>query len=287
MNHKNLIGTAVAAALLFGAQAVSACAISAWSSATGLAAADTGEPSASFKRYSGRCSLRVPNSNSGAGRFVTDTTPNNEASYRARFYYFTGDITGSSDIFQARNTGGTNIIRVAHDGNQLSFTTFNNGSQTAAQNLTVADNKYYSIEISWAAAAGTGSMTATVTGNSGNATSSQVVGTLNFPNLTNAADSITEARLGLITGTPTVAAPVFFDEFDSRRTQNPGRLCRADAASPANNVVNVFDAVAIINDASGSTLSTLQPDCNEDGIVNVFDGVCAVAVAGGPSASCL
>lgn len=284
MNHKNLIGTAVAAALLFGAQAVSACAISAWSSATGLAAADTGEPSASFKRYSGRCSLRVPNSNGGAGRFVTDTTPNNEASYRVRFYYFTGDIAGATDIFQARNTGGTNIIRVAHDGNQLSFSTNTGG---AAQNVTVVDNKYYSIEISWAAAAGTGSMTATVTGNSGNATTSQVAGTATFSNLSNAADSITEARLGLITGTPTVTAPVFFDEFDSRRTQNPGRLCRADAASPANNVVNVFDAVAVINDASGTTLSTLQPDCNEDGIVNVFDGVCTVAVAGGPSASCL
>lgn len=290
MNNKYLLGTAVAAALMFGAQAASACAISAWSTVTGLTQ-DTlnpanptnaaGEPGLGYKRYSGRCGLKVVDA--ATPRFVTDTTPNNESSYRVRFYYFTSNISGSTDIFQARNTAQTNIIRVAHDGNQLSF--FVNGVANP-QNVTVVDNKYYSIELAWSAAAGTGAMTGTVTGNSGNATTSQVAGTINFPNLSNAADNITEARMGLITGTPTVTAPVFFDEFDSRRTQNPGRLCRADAASPANNTVNVFDAVAIINDAGGTTLSTLQPDCNEDGIVNVFDGVCAVAVAGGPGAVC-
>jgi len=271
MNHKNLIGTAVAAALLFGAQAVSACAI-AWSSATGLTAADdTGEPTAGFSRYSGRCSLRAPNSNAGAGRFVTDTTPNNETSYRVRFYYYTGDISGVADIFQARNTGGTNIIRVTHDGNQLSFTT-NTGS--AAQNVTVADSKYYSIEINWAAAAGTGSMTATVTGAGSN---TPVAPSPNFANLSNAADSITEARLGLIAGTPTVTAPVFFDEFDSRRTQSPGRLLRGDANNDSS--VLVGDAIQARNEALGGALAVGQPDCNEDGQVLVGDGICIRNIA--------
>lgn len=278
MNHKNLIGTAVAAALLFGAQAVSACAISAWSSATGLTVADTGEPTAGFSRYSGKCSLRVPNSNAGAGRFVTDTTPNNETSYRVRFYYYTGDISGVTDIFQARSTGGSNIIRVTHDGNQLSFTTFNNGSATTAQNLTVADNRYYSIQLNWSAAAGTGALTGTVTGNSGANATANVVGTINFPNLSNAADSITEARLGMIAGTPTVTSPVYFDEFDSRRTQSPGLLCRGDAGGGTggapDTVIGVADRVLITNEILGTGTQPLgQPDVNDDGIVAPADRV--------------
>lgn len=278
MNHKNLIGTAVAAALLFSAQAVSACAISAWSAQTGLTAADTGEPSAGFSRYSGKCSLKVPNSNGGAGRFVSDTTPNNETSYRVRFYYYTGDISGVADIFQAQKTGGTNVIRVTHDGNQLSFTTLNNGTPATAQTVTVADNRYYSIELNWSAAAGTGAMTGTVTGNSGANATANVAGTINFANLNNAAESITEARLGLIAGTPTVTAPVFFDEFDSRRTQSPGRLCRGDAGGGAggapDNVIGVADRVLITNEILASGTQPLgQPDVNDDGIIAPADRV--------------
>lgn len=266
MNQKALLGTAVAAALMFAAQAASACAISAWSSATGLTVADTGEPVAAFSRYSGRCSVRVPNSNAGAGRFVTDTTPNNEASYRVRFYYYTGDITGSADIFQARNTGGTNIIRVTHDGSALSFTTNTGG---AAQNVTVADGKYYSIELAWAAGAGTGSMSATVTG----AGVAAPTGTATFSNLANSADSITEARLGLIAGTPTVTAPVFFDEFDSRRTQNPGRLCRGDANNDT--AIGSQDRIVVTNEilSSGATPAIGQPDANEDGAIGSQDRI--------------
>lgn len=266
MNHKALLGTAVAAALMFAAQAASACAISAWSSATGLTVADTGEPAAGFSRYSGRCSVRVPNSNGGAGRFVTDTTPNNEASYRVRFYYYTGDITGSSEIFQARNTGGTNIITVAHNGSALSFSTNTGG---AAQNVTVADGKYYAIEIAWAAGAGTGSMTATVTG----AGVVAPAGTATFSNLANSADSITDARLGLITGTPTVASPVYFDEFDSRRTQNPGRLCRGDANNDT--AIGSQDRIVVTNEilSSGSTPAIGQPDANEDGAIGSQDRI--------------
>jgi hypothetical protein len=264
MNHKALLGTAVAAALLFGAQAASACAISAWSSVTGVVAADAGDPTQAFKRYSGSCSLRV--ANASTPRFVTDTTPNNEAAYRVRFYYFTGDISGATaSIFQARNTGGTNIISVTHDGSQLSITA--NGA--TATNVTVQDNKYYAIELNWSAGAGTGTFTGTVKG----AGSATAVGTINFTTLSNSGDSITEARMGIITGAPTVTAPVFFDEFDSRRTTSPGRLCRGDANNDNN--INVFDIGALVPEiqqpANAAVLTVGQPDFTEDGAVNVFD----------------
>ena len=52
--------------------------------------------------------------------------------------------------------------------------------------------------------------------------------------------------------------------------------------------MNVFDAVAIINDASGNPaqLSLLQPDVNDDGVVSVFDAVGAVTIAGSAFATC-
>lgn len=276
MNHKALLGTAVAAALMFGAQAASACAISAWSSATGLTVADTGEPTAGFSRYSGACSLRVPNANGGAGRFVTDTTPASETSYRVRFYYFTGDISSATSIFQARNTGGTNIIEVVHNGSTLSFSTANGG---AAQTITVVDNRYYSIEIDWASGAGTGSMAVRVFGNSGAAVAEAQTGTLTFANLNNGSDRIDEARMGLINGTATVAAPgVYFDEFDSRRTQSPGRLCRGDAGGGAagapDNLIGAADRVLITNEILGTgTQPRGQPDANQDGLTAAADRV--------------
>jgi hypothetical protein len=275
MNNKYLLGTAVAAALMFGAQAASACAISAWSSATGLTAADTGEPTTpGFNRYSGRCGLKVPNSNGGAGRFVTDTTPASETSYRVRFYYNTGDIAGTSDIFLAENTGGADIIRVAHDGTQLSF--FVNGVANP-QTVAVTDNRYYSIELAWSAAAGTGALTGTVTGNSGQSATAAVAGTVNFPNLSNAADRIDTARLGLITGTPTVTVPVIFDEFDSRRTQNPGRLCRGDSNNSGS--ISSSDRSAITSELGiPSVLALGQPDCNESGSVSSTDRSCVTAL---------
>ena len=282
MNYKSLLGTAVAAALMFGAQAASACSISAWQQpATGLTAADTGD--ATFSRYSGRCSLKVINSNGGAGRFVTDTTPNDEASYRVRFYYFTGNISGVTDIFQARNTGGTNIIRVTHDGNLLSFTTNNGG---AAQTVPVLDGRYYSIELAWAAGAGNGSMTGSVRGASSAGQTvfpapapGNLAGSVNFPTLGNNADRITEARLGMIEGNPTVTAPVYFDEFDSRRTQNPGRLCRGDAGGGAGGVpdglIGSADRILITNEILNNALTKPQgqADANEDGIIASADRI--------------
>jgi len=261
MKHKAILGTAIAAALLLGAQAASACAISAWTGgATGLTVADTGEPPAGFSRYSGRCSLRV--SNAGTPRFVVDPTPAGETRYSMRVYYLTGDISGATaDIFQARNSGGTNIIRVTHNGAQLTIST----TSGTPVNIPVLDNRYYAIELAWAAAAGTGSLTGTVTG----AGSIVPAGTINIANLNNAADVIDEARLGIIVGAPTITNPVFFDEFDSRRTTNPGRLCRGD--SNGNGALTGGDAQAAINETVNGVIAIGQPDANENGAVTGGD----------------
>ncbi len=276
MNRKLLLGSAIAAALMFGANLASACAISAWSSATGLTVADTGGPSTGFSRYSGACSLRV--GTTGA-HFVQDNTPADEKGIKIRFYYFTGDITGTTPVFRARNTGGTSIINITHDGNQLSFTTNTGG---AAQNVTVVDNRYYSIELSWTAGtvspATTGTMTATVTGNSGGSVPALVAGTVNFTGLANTADSITDTQMGLITGATAVTAPVYFDEYDSRRTTVPGRLCRGDAGGgaggAADGAIGSQDRILVTNEILGTgTQPRGQPDANEDGAIGGQDRI--------------
>ena len=276
MNNKALLGTAVAAALMFGAQSASACAIAAWSSATGLSAADTGLPGAGFSRVLGECSLKVSNSDGTNGRFVVDTTPAAETAYRARFYYFTGDISGTAPIFQARSTGGTNMIQVTHSAaGQLTFTAANG---PVAQNITVLDNRYYSIEINWSAAAGTGTFGATVSGASGAATTNAVAGTFSFSNLSNSADRIEEIRLGLIGGSVTSTAPVFFDEFDSRRTTSPGLLCRGDAGGGAggapDGTIGSADRILITNEILATNAQPKgYPDASQDGITGSADRI--------------
>lgn len=84
--------------------------------------------------------------------------------------------------------------------------------------------------------------------------------------------------MGMIVGTPTVTAPVYFDEFDSRRTQSPGRLCRGDAGGGAggapDNVIGVADRVLITNEILATGTQPLgQPDVNDDGIIAPADRV--------------
>ena len=109
-------------------------------------------------------------------------------------------------------------------------------------------------------------------------------GTATFSNLANSADSITEARLGLITGTPTVTAPVFFDEFDSRRTQNPGRLCRGDANG--NGSLTGGDAQAVINETVNGVIAIGQPDANENGGVTGGDAQAIINLVVNVGATC-
>lgn len=267
MTHKILFGSALAIAMAFGANAASACSVDAWSVRNNVTAADAGEPTAGFSRYSGRCSLRV----NAANKFVQDNTPNNETSYRARLYFYTADVSGGEiDVFQAKNTGGTNIIRITHDGSVLRFYVNTGG---AAQSVTVADNRYYAIEFAWAAGtaspATTGTFTATVTG-AGNTTPA---GTVNLTNLANAADSITDARMGVIAGTPTFnnSTAYFFDEFDSRRTTNPGRLCRGDANNDT--AIGPQDRILVTNEILGTNVASGQPDANEDGAIGPQDRI--------------
>ncbi len=270
MKQKAFLGTAIAAALLLGANAASACAISAWSSATGLVAADAGEPNGTapsaggFSRYSGRCGLRVNAQN----KFVQDNTPQNETSYRVRFYYFTGDITGTSDVFRARNGSAASVFNVTHDGATMTVSQIGGGTDS----LTVQDNRWYMVQLDWSQAGGVsgrirGAGAVPCTAPATSCTNNEEI--IIASNGTSATQQVQDVQLGLLATTGvTVTTPVFFDEFDSRRTTTPPRLRRCDANG--NGTANALDITALINEIGG-TLAAGQVDCSENGVVNALD----------------
>jgi hypothetical protein len=261
MRSKSLITLSAALALAAFGQAAQACAISAWSSATGVTqAANTGEPAAGFARYSGRCSFKT----TAGSQFVQDNSPGSASSYKARMYV-KADAGSAGNVFKARNAAGTAIITIAKSGTTFTFNV--NGAATQPAPVTIIEGRWYSIEMDWAAGAaatfkvkGAGQTVATSPAavTSGAAPAGDLIANVQMGN--------TEAA-----GTGTMS----FDEFDSRRTTAPGRLCRGDAnGNSAGNPAGVLtggDAQAIFNEVGTGGLSPGQPDFNENGTVTGGD----------------
>jgi hypothetical protein len=261
MRSKNLITLSAALALAAFGQAASACAISAWSSATGVTvAANTGLPSAGFARTSGACSLKTL----GPSQFVSDTSPGSANSYKARFYV-KADAGAAGAIFKARNSGGTNIITITQSATGLAFNV--NGAATQPAAIPTVAGRWYVVEMDWAAGA---AASFRVQGNGGLATT----GVTSTSSAAPAADVIANVQLGNIDAAG--AGVITFDEFDSRRTTAPGRLCRGDAnnssaAAPVTGLLTGGDAQAIFAEVGAVALATGQPDYNQNGTVTGGD----------------
>jgi hypothetical protein len=250
------LAAVVAGALSLVALDASACTTNAWI-ADGGGTGVNGTPLAAepddaipVPRYSGRCGLL----SDAIGDFVRDGSPTAEATYRARFY-----VRASSDgqqVFRARNAGGTQMIGVTFNAAGFSITT-SGGTGTSAP---VVANRWYSVELNWAAGQPT---SVTIQGNG----SSTPLATVNIP-ASAAGDRIDSADLGWIAGgTGTVGT----DAFESRRTTAIGRLCRGDAN--ASNTITAGDRSAVTGEIQG-TLATGQPDCNDDGNITAGDRSC-------------
>lgn len=257
--------SAVVGALAFaGSSSVMAqCSLAAWSNAATSTA--TAATPAGNGRYSGSCAAVV--ASAGANSFVVDNSPTAETSYRARFYIFTGDLGGSeADVFQARSPADANIVRVTYT-NGTGFRFYVNGAQGGASLGTIAavPNRWYGIEVRWA---NNGTFTAIARGN---AQAAPAQPQINVTGFSNAADRIETARLGILTTTG-VTGGIRLDDFDSRRTTDIGFLARGDANG--NGSVTVGDAVRVLTEVNGGTLSPGAADCNENGSVTVGDATC-------------
>ncbi len=263
---KTLLGAAIFSAMAF--TGANACSISAWNAtdSVGVVAADSGEAPA-FSRYSGRCSLRV--AGAAGAKYVQDNTPTNATSYKSRVYINAGsplaDTGTNGFLFLARDGAGANLIRIALTGGNLQTTV--TGSAVAIPAIPIVAGRYYSIELEWAQGAnapfsikvqGAGSSTPVVQTTTTN----------------NATGVLKDVRLGL---SALSSGTVFFDEYDSRRTTAPGRLCRGDANNSGQ--ISFADAQQISAELGGS-LTVGQPDCNESGSVSFADAQCAANRAG-------
>lgn len=220
-----------------------------------------GDPVAGVKRYSGLCGLR----STAAGQYVQDGLPSAEPSFIARFYVYTGVTGGTATVFRAiSDQAGTpdNVISVEFNGTAFDF---KNRLGASGGTLAAAPNKWYAVELKWART--TGNLDVKV---QGSAASTGLTGAFTGYSVeTPASHGIDMIQLGFIDGTAT--GQISVDAYESRRSTDIGRLCRADANG--NGTVNAADR-SIITAELGGTLASGQADCNEDGNVNAADRSC-------------
>lgn len=254
----SVLAAAVLLALPFASEA---CTNAAWNGNTGAAggtvasgpALPAGDPN-KFARYSGECALR-----SGSNQFVTDNTPNAEATYRARGYVYT---SGSGKFFSATTAdgaSGTEVFGLSLTGGNLVVS-----GATGTSPIAVTANRWYSWE---AAKQSDGSFSLTVQG-AGSATPATTAGT-------GVSGTVGSASLGMI-GAGT--GQILNDEFASSRSSATaiGRLCRGNAVN-TDTIINIQDRIAanneIIGQPTGSGVARGQPDINEDGVVSIQDRI--------------
>lgn len=257
---RNLLAGALLAALpMSGALA---CTTGAWNGGA-INGAVAGDPDGGVARYSGECALEPV---AAGASYVIDNSPANESNYRARFYVYTGNPSGSPVIFRATDAddaGGTARIEVTYDNAGNSFNFSANGATGSIGGI--ADNRWYGIELYYAAGS---EFTASVKGNVGTAQNVVISGTPG-------AQTINSAALGAITAAG-ASDTMKFDEFESTRstTTGIGFLCRGDANGTE--PVNILDRTAVVNEILSTSRAPGQPDCTEDGAVNILDRTCIV-----------
>lgn len=239
------------------ATAAPSCQLTRWSSTTtsgGIGVTLVTGGAMPVQRYAGYCGLLL----TAPGNFVTDDSPNDETSFRARFYVLVTPMGAETLVLRARNAAGANMLTVKFTGTAFEFAT---SGGVASMSAAVTANRWYSIELNWAAGK---SMTATLQGAGGVAL--PTIGTA----ASSAADRIDSVSLGWISGG--TAGSVAVDGYESRRTTAIGRLCRGDANGDS--VRNFADQVSLRNEVLLMDISAGQPDCNEDGAINSGDIVC-------------
>lgn len=230
------------------------CTVGNWDVQQGLTDSDTGTQGANNRRYGGPCGLRVELD--GTERYVGDDSPNGVTSYIARFYTFLDDVTTSDPvmIFAAGDDNDNSLLEVSYEDGDLTLTVY--GATTESATFSDIGSGWHSVEVVWAA----GEDTLFKVDEEGDlAVSADTSGqTIHYADLGNLNDAS--------------GGSIDFDDFDSRRSERPGRLLAGDANDDG--TVNIFDVSAVMDEYQDGVYSLGQPDCNEDGLVNIFDVSC-------------
>ncbi|QOC21778.1 hypothetical protein IC757_12120 [Wenzhouxiangella sp. AB-CW3] len=273
-----LIGSAAAAflGLSLQAHALPTCTVERWTNSLteGLDDSNTGYQGSGNRRYGGPCGLRVPVD--GSERYVGTDSPNNETTYKARFYVFL-DYAGDEDvlIFAAQDQNDEDVIQVwfqpGNDHGDLVLQVYDDGGSAVSLSADGIGGGWHSVQLVWASDDNAEIRFAV---NHDDETQDLVT--------THDTSGVPLVRtfLGNINGADGgTNAHIDFDDFDSRRDTRPGRLCRGltdpdrAPASDGWQEVNSDDRQAIFVEMAtgGGTPAGGQPDFNEDGVVNSDD----------------
>lgn len=248
--------------LLLANIAAQACTLSAWDSTTGAAAGGPGDATV-IARYAGQCAM-----NGTAGTVTNNGVsaaggPTNEPRMVSRFYFLaTGN--GNATLFQAfsDNAATASIYTVSFNGANVTVTP-NDGGAIAVAAVNATTN-WHSVEIDWTQGgdiklwvdSDATTVAANATGSSGNAGS-----------------VINTAILGGIGGAGGFSQ-LLFDAYVSHQTTAIGRELVGDATG--NDIVDIADVVAIIDEITGGAVNVGTPDCTEDGNINLNDVLCTI-----------
>jgi len=249
--------------MTMGVTSAMACSLANWSSTSGSIVANqpdgaAGDPVAdntNVARYAELCGSFAPG---GAVSFVQDDRPGGIDRVIARFYIL-NDTTDPEVYGGFTDTaGGGQLFDVSFSGGNIVFTS------GGASVQDVAGPGWNSVEVDWASG---GDISIIVNGAAAQDTSGAATGALS------------SVRLGNLSGSAGTGLTV--EGYESHRTTAIGRLCNCNANGSLDDVVNVQDVIALVNEAGGGALATGTPDCNEDGSINVQDVISAVNIAGG------
>lgn len=255
-----LAGLALAACLGFTLNAqAQTCTVANWTTANNLSDTDTGSPLDGNRRYGGPCALRVDIDNTV--RSVLTDTPAAETTYIARFYAFLDNAgSGAIQLFGA-DDGSTDQIQVWYNSpsaGDLTLRVFDTGAGSNDLTFSGVGTGWHSIELVWAQGA-SADIRFSVDG------ATDVNQSIDTSGIT-----IENAELGNLNGANT-GGTIDFDDFDSRRVERPGRLCRGD--TDGNESIGFADLNAVGNEviSGGTVIAAGQPDYDENGAVGFSD----------------
>ena len=256
--YRTFAAGAVLAGAMLVSQSAMACTLDNWSANSGAVTA--GDPSAdSIPRYAGFCGMQVTaagwvQDNNPGGSAVPTTTTGLDRIV-ARFYVL-NDNTATAEIYSGYGdiTGGSERFNVTLD-NAGTVTLTDTATGQAVQQTGATG--WLSVEVDWAQGAGNGVISLSVNG--------QAVA--ENTTLNNQGDNLQSVRLGNLNS---AAGTMSFDAYESRRSTAVGRLVACNAQD-SDEVVNILDALSVVNELNEVELSSGTPDCTEDGSVNILD----------------
>ena len=247
--YRTFAAGAVLAGAMLVSQSAMACTLDNWSANNGAVAA--GDPSAdSIARYAGFCGMQV----TGTG-YVQDNNPGGISRIVARFYVLNSN-TGTAEIYAGYGdtSGGSERFNVTLD-NAGTVTLTDTATGQSVQQTGSTD--WLSVEVDWAEGAGDGVVSLSVNGQAASENAA----------LNNSGTPLQSVRLGSLGA---AAGTLNFDAYESRRSTAVGRLVACNAQD-SDEVVNILDALSVVNELNEVELASGTPDCTEDGLVNILD----------------